>query len=76
MLDINNMHARMTAAMPNARPPRFRAVASGNDALLVSYESPRGLVDLAIGLARGMGDYFGEKIVITKLSSSQFRINF
>jgi hypothetical protein len=75
MLDINNMHARMTAAMPSARPPKFKAVESGNS-LLVSYESPRNLVDLAIGLARGMGDYFKEKISITKLSPVQFRIDF
>jgi hypothetical protein len=75
MLDINAMHERMTAAMPSARPPRFRAVAEGNS-LLISYESPRGLIDLAIGLTRGMGDYFNEKISVTRLSPSQFRVDF
>jgi hypothetical protein len=55
---------------------RFKVVTSGKDSLVVSYESPRGPVDLAIGLARGMGDYYGEKVSIAKLSPLQFRIDF
>jgi hypothetical protein len=76
ILDINDMHARMTAALPRARPPRFRTEAIGTKSLLVHYESTRGLIDLAIGLSRGMAVYFQESVSIEKLSASQFRIDF
>jgi len=75
-LDVNQMHERLTAAIPNARPPVFEVVVSGDHSLLVKYESSRGLVDLAIGLARGMGAYFKESITVEKLSDASFRIDF
>lgn len=74
MLGINDMHARLTAALPRARPPRFKIEPLGAKALLVTYESPRGLIDLAVGLTRGMAAYFAESVRVEKLSSSQFRI--
>lgn len=76
MLDINNMHARMTAAIPDARPPRYEIKPIGDDALLVTYRSSRHLIDLAVGLARGMVVYFGENVRVEKLSDTQFRMTF
>jgi Haem-NO-binding len=75
ILDINGIHARLTAAIPNARPPRFQVEELGARSLLVTYSSSRQLIDLAVGLARGLGAHYNEKLSVKKLSPSQFRID-
>jgi hypothetical protein len=76
ILGINDMHLRLTAAIPNARPPHFQVAEAGAKSLLVTYTSPRQLIDLAVGLARGIGEYYKEKLSVKKLSASQFLIDF
>jgi hypothetical protein len=38
--------------------------------LVTSRKGPDALIDLAVGLARGMGAYFNESITVTKLSAT------
>jgi hypothetical protein len=76
ILGISDMHLRLTAAIPNARPPHFEVAEVSTKSLLVTYTSPRQLIDLAVGLARGIGEYYKEKLSVKKLSPSQFRIDF
>ncbi|MCD6498747.1 MAG: heme NO-binding domain-containing protein [Deltaproteobacteria bacterium] len=59
-----------------ARPPRFAYTWKDDKTLQVDYTSNRGLVDFAVGLARGVGRYFGEDLVVSKLSDSGFQVIF
>ncbi|WP_146650286.1 heme NO-binding domain-containing protein [Labilithrix luteola] len=75
-LNINEMHARVTKHLADSRPPRFRLEWMGPNTLVMHYESHRGLIDVAVGMARAMGRYYGERLVVTKLSSKALRIVF
>ncbi|MDB4947277.1 MAG: Soluble guanylyl cyclase beta 1 subunit [Labilithrix sp.] len=74
--DINNMHDRVTRHVPDAKPPRFRLEWPAPDTLVMHYESRRGLIDIAVGMARAVGGLYGEELVVTKLSEKSLRVVF
>lgn len=76
LLKLDQLHVQVTETMENARPPRFRYEESENGDLLVHYISPRGLVHLYAGLARGIGNYFGETLDVKVLDKSRIAIQF
>ena len=62
--------------MPNAKPPRFDYQWINENVLIMIYQSERGLIDFMVGLAKGVGNYFGESLKITKLSDTEIKIVF
>ncbi len=76
ILAMDEVHVMVTDSVPNARPPRFDFEKQGEKTLLVTYRSKRGLIDLYIGLARGVGKRFGTLLEIQKLSPRQVKITF
>jgi Haem-NO-binding len=74
--NINEMHARVTKHIADAKPPRFRLEWPTPSTLVMHYESHRGLIDVAVGMARAMGRFYGETLVVTKLSPKALRIVF
>jgi len=75
-LGMDSVHVDVTQNIPNARPPRFAYHWQDEHTLLVTYRSERQLIDLYVGLARGVGTYFKEKIAVQRISDSQCRIRF
>ena len=76
LLAMDAVHVMVTDSVPNARPPRFDFELQGEKTLLVTYKSKRGLIDLYIGLVRGVGKRFGTPLQIEKLSARQVKITF
>ena len=76
ILGMDKVHVEMTATIPNAHPPRFIYVWENPHTLLVEYKSKRNLIDIYVGLVRGVGIYFKEKLSVKKISPTQVRIVF
>ena len=76
ILALDKIHEMPIRTLDNARPPRFDYEEVGADRLLVNYKSPRNLVDVYVGLARGVGRYFGEDLKVTKLGPDKVEIVF
>ncbi len=76
MLDLNSIHVTITKNLENAQPPQFGFDWTNDTTLVVNYTSHRNLIDFAIGLARGLGVFYNERLQVTKLSQSQFQIIF
>lgn len=76
LLKLDQVHLQVTETMENARPPRFRYEEKENGELVVHYVSPRGLIHLYAGLARGIGNYFGEKLDVRVLDATRVSIQF
>jgi hypothetical protein len=66
----------MTKSVPNASPPRFEYQWTDARTLVMIYRSERGLVDLVVGLAKGVGTYYGEPLEVTKLGPDRVQIVF
>jgi len=76
LLGLGDVHVKMTAMIPNAKPPQFEYAWANDRTLLVTYKSGRDLIDVYVGLARGVGKYFKEALTVTKEGTSQVRITF
>ena len=46
------------------------------DTLVMTYQSERGLIDLAVSMTKAIGTYFREEIKVTKLSTTRLEIVF
>ena len=76
LLDLNNLHVQMTRTMEQARPPRFEYEWKDDKTLIMYYKSHRSLIDLMVGLAKGVGRYYQEDIQVTKLGPDKVQIIF
>ena len=76
LLKMDAVHDSVTRNIPNAHPPRFDYVWKDNKTLIMKYRSNRGLIDILAGLVRGVGKYYKEKLVVTKLSNDTLQIVF
>lgn len=76
LLDMDNVHVAMTKTINNARPPRFKYEWIDDKTLIIHYNSKRGLIDLAIGLTKGVGKFYNENLTVTKLSPEKFQVIF
>lgn len=76
LADLNEMHHKLTKLIPNARPPAFRMTWLTSRTLLMTYQSTRGLIDVAVGMTRAVGRHYGTPLAVRKLSSTQFEVTF
>lgn len=76
LLDMDNVHVKMTQMMKEAHPPRFDYEWKDNKTLIMHYQSNRGLIDFMVGLTKGVGKFYKENIKVTKLGSDRIQIVF
>lgn len=76
LLAMDKVHERTTLTVTNARPPRFEYEEKDAKTLIMKYKSQRGLIDILVGLVKGVGKHFNENLKVTKLDSSTLQIVF
>ena len=76
LLKMDDVHVKTTKSMENAMPPRFEYEWEDDNTLVMTYKSSRNLIDICIGLVKGVGKHFGEDLKVTKLSNDKLRIVF
>ena len=58
------IHRVVRMKQPDAAPPYLRATRTGDQQVMVIYDSPRRLCQVAVGIVRGMAQHFGDSITI------------
>jgi hypothetical protein len=76
LLTMDNVHIVVTNSMANARPPRFTYDMVDAKTMVMTYDSPRGMLDLMISFIKGVGKYYKENLQITKLPANKVQIVF
>ncbi len=76
LLAMDGVHLDATRSIPNAHPPRFDYSWESDNVMIMTYNSHRGLIDILIGLVRGVGKRFGQHLEVTKISDTKVRILF
>lgn len=76
IIGLEDIHRNMTKSMTNAHPPRFEFKEVDDKTIIVTYKSHRNLIQIYIGLAKGISKYFNTPIAIKKLSESQVELTF
>ena len=76
LLDMSNVHAEMTRAMENAKPPRFDYEWLDDKTLIMHYQSRRGMIDFMVGLAKAVGKCYKEDLRVSKLGPDKIQVIF
>ncbi|MDW7694649.1 heme NO-binding domain-containing protein [Flammeovirgaceae bacterium SG7u.111] len=76
LMKMNDVHDKIGAKVEGSKPPKFTFNELPDGAMEMGYISERNLIDLVVGLVKGVGKRFGEEIKVTKLSSSLLRLEF
>jgi len=76
LLKMNEVHLQETKRFEGAHPPRFEYEWTSPKTLIMKYKSKRGLIDLMIGLIKGVGKYYKEDLIVNKLDNERVEIIF
>lgn len=63
-----SIHTAVRIRNPGAQPPQLVATRVSENEVVVNYTSQRKLCSVAKGIAQGVCDHFGERVVITETS--------
>ncbi|MBN2890425.1 MAG: heme NO-binding domain-containing protein [Bacteroidales bacterium] len=74
--NIHTIHNVMTENVPNAKPPVFEYNWKSGRELIMTYNSDRGLIDLAIPIIREIGKKYNENLSVDKIDNTHFKIIF
>lgn len=69
LLKMDTVHELVTRSVPKARPPRFVYTWSDENTLVIEYRSARQLTGLLIGLIKGVGTHYGERLAVRALGN-------
>lgn len=76
LMKMKGIHEQVTATIPNAKPPVFNFEDIGPNKLIMEYSSPRHLEDIWVGLIKGVGKHFKEKLSIRRITAAKVEITF
>jgi len=62
----STIHKVVRLRNPNASPPQLQIERINVDKIVITYTSPRRICGLALGIAQGLADQFGEQVEITQ----------
>jgi len=73
---MDDVHRIVTKNIAGARPPRFDYDWKSDNKVVISYKSHRGLIDILIGLIKGVGKYYRENVIVRKLDGRNVEVTF
>lgn len=76
ILKMDEIHKKATNDIEGAKPPSFEYEWYADNKLIINYKSERELIDLLVGLIKGVGKYFEEDLVIKKWSDKKVEVIF
>jgi hypothetical protein len=76
ILKMDGVHDIVTKNIPNARPPRFEYNWKDDRTLIIDYKSHRGMIDIFVGLIKGVGKYYNENLFVSKLGHDRVQVIF
>ncbi|HMV41755.1 MAG TPA: heme NO-binding domain-containing protein [Leptospiraceae bacterium] len=76
LLSMDQLHVGVTQNIKNAHPPRFEYELKGEKTLIIKYKSDRGLIDIFIGLIKGVGKLYKENLLVSKLGNNLVQVQF
>ncbi len=76
LLKMDEIHKKVTNDIEGSKPPSFEYELTSENKLIINYKSERGLIDILIGLIKGVGKYFKEDLAVKKLSDNKVEVIF
>ena len=76
ILAMDRTHTKITDKIDNATPPRFYYDVVDDQTINITYDSPRNLGFLMVGLLKAVEDFFDEKMTVVALDENITQITF
>jgi len=76
ILSMDKVHQDTTQSIPDARPPQFDYEWDDDKTLIMKYISDRGLIDIMVGLIKGVGKFYNENLKVSKINNNRVKIIF
>ncbi len=76
LLNLDKVHKEMTSTLKGSEPPRFEYRWISEGVLHIKYISRRGLIDFAVGLILGVGEYFKEPLEVEIVGDNVIEVRF
>lgn len=76
LLKMDDVHVAVTNTTENARPPRFDYEWEDKNTLIMNYKSDRNLIDIFVGLIKGVGKYYNENLQVSKAGGNKVKVIF
>jgi hypothetical protein len=72
--NLNKMHQRITAKLSKPTTLSFTITWESSSCAIIDYHSNRGLVHLAVGLLKALGDYYHEDIAVYRIGADRLKL--
>ncbi|MEM2742187.1 MAG: heme NO-binding domain-containing protein [Candidatus Aenigmatarchaeota archaeon] len=76
LLKMDEVHQKTTQALPGSKPPRFDYEMPDDKTLIMKYKSHRNLIDVLVGLIKGVGKFYKENLQVRKIGNDKVEIKF
>ena len=76
LMKMQRIHSAITQRIPNAQPPEFEYIDEAPDRLIMKYYSARNLQAIWLGVTKGVGFIYNEKLDIKIIDDNTIEIIF
>ncbi len=73
---LSEIHKKLTGNLQNPMPPIFEITWETPHSALVIYKSNRGLIHIAVGLLKALGDYYNEEVSVYHVENNGIKVFF
>jgi hypothetical protein len=71
---INKIHQKITSNLPKPTPPVFKITWENKNSAIIDYDSQRGLIHIAVGLLKALGNYYKEEISVYRIEKNKIKL--
>lgn len=71
---LNSVHQKITINLKDPKPPTFSVSWENPLTAIIDYKSSRGFIHIAIGLLKGLGNYYNEDIAVYRIENNKIKL--
>ena len=71
---LSVMHQKLTQNLKEKKSPVFDVSWKNQYTAIINYNSERGLIHIAVGLLKALGDYYNEEISVYRVNTNQIKV--
>ncbi len=73
---LNEIHQKLTSNLQHPTPPVFEITWETPHSAVILYKSNRGLIHIAVGLLKALGDYYNDEISVYRVENKGIKVFF
>ena len=73
---LSEIHKKITGNLKIKKPPTFEISWENPHSVIINYNSNRGLIHIAVGLLKALGDYYNEDISVYRVEANRIKVFF